>query len=350
MSTRTDRVDSAPPAAFRGSPLSSHSAFPSLAVALAVGLLTAAWLTSAQAADWVATAAAYATDAASHDSGVRTVSYSTSEQDHKLKWLPYRPSKADVSRGSSAPTAARGGERLAQYTSPVLPKPAAEGAVDPFDDPFGDLKAGAKPLLSGTTLQDEVLEGPRPEQVVPGRLPDVVIDDPSLQPNLLERAEEESVVVAPSVLEDPCSSVRLTPINQITHDISAAGDMFPEECPLIHSGPPDRLAHGWDPITFTWKATALCHKPAYFEQVALEQYGHSWGPYLQPVVSGAHFFLTVPVLPYKMGLYPPNECIYSLGYYRPGSCAPYMLDPLPLSIRAALFEAGAWTGAVFLIP
>ena len=320
-----------------------------MAVALAVGLL-AAWLTSAQAADSVVTTAAYATDAASHDSSVRTVSYSTSEQDHKLKWLPYRPSRADVRRGPSAPAADRGAEQLAQYTSPVLPKPAAEGAVDPFDDPFEDLNTGAKPLLSGTTLQDEVLEGPRPEQMVPGRLPDVVIDDPSLQPNLLKRAEEESVVVAPSVLEDPCSSVKLTPINQITHDISTAGEMFPEECPLIQGGPPDRLTHGWAPITFTWKATALCHKPAYFEQVQLEQYGHSWGPYLQPVVSGAHFFLTVPVLPYKMGLYPPNECIYSLGYYRMGSCAPYMLDPLPLSIRAALFEAGAWTGAVFLIP
>ena len=320
-----------------------------MAVALAVGLL-AAWLTSAQAADSVVTAAAYAPNAASHDSGVRTVSYSTSEQDQKLKWLPYRPSKADVSRGSSAPTTERGGERLAQYTSPVLPKPAAEGAVDPFDDPFEDLKPGAKPLLSGTTLQDEVLKGPRPEQMLPGRLPDVVIDDFSLPPNLLDRAEEQSVVVAPSVLEDPCSSIRMTPINRITHDISAAGEMFPEECPLIHTGPPDPSTRDWAPITFTWKATALCHKPAYFEQVHLEQYGHSWGPYLQPVMSGAHFFLTVPVLPYKMGLYPPNECIYSLGYYRPGSCAPYMLDPLPLSIRAALFEAGAWTGAAFLIP
>jgi hypothetical protein len=51
-----------------------------------------------------------------------------------------------------------------------------------------------------------------------------------------------------------------------------------------------------------------------------------------------------------MGLCPPRECQYTLGYYRPGSCAPYMLDPLPISIRAALFEAGAWTGAAYLIP
>ena len=71
---------------------------------------------------------------------------------------------------------------------------------------------------------------------------------------------------------------------------------------------------------------------------------------MQPVISGAHFFVTVPVLPYKMGLYPPEECIYTLGYYRPGSCAPYLLDPIPLSIRAGLAEAGVWTGMVFLVP
>ena len=74
------------------------------------------------------------------------------------------------------------------------------------------------------------------------------------------------------------------------------------------------------------------------------------GPWLQPFASGAHFFLTIPMLPYKMGLEPPNECIYALGYYRPGSCAPYMLDPIPLSVRATLFEAGVVAGGIYAIP
>jgi hypothetical protein len=71
---------------------------------------------------------------------------------------------------------------------------------------------------------------------------------------------------------------------------------------------------------------------------------------LQPWISGAHFVGTFPILPYKMGLQAPGECVYSLGYYRPGSCAPYMLDPIPLSLRAGLLEAGAWVGGVFLVP
>jgi hypothetical protein len=129
--------------------------------------------------------------------------------------------------------------------------------------------------------------------------------------------------------------------------------VIPRECPIYDEKTPPidaRAARGFAPITFTWKASGLCHKPLYFEDVHLERYGHSLGPILQPVASGAHFFVTVPTLPYQMGLTPPWECIYTLGYYRPGSCAPYMLDPLPLSVRAGLLEAGVVTGLVFALP
>ncbi|MGI9454926.1 MAG: hypothetical protein ACR2NU_00095, partial [Aeoliella sp.] len=87
-----------------------------------------------------------------------------------------------------------------------------------------------------------------------------------------------------------------------------------------------------------------------FEQHHLERYGHSWGPCLQPIVSGAHFFTRLPVLPYCKGLYPPNECIYPLGHYRPGNCAPYMVDPIPFTWRAALFQAGATVGTAGVLP
>jgi hypothetical protein len=105
----------------------------------------------------------------------------------------------------------------------------------------------------------------------------------------------------------------------------------------------------WPGMVYTWKASGLCHKPLYFEDVPLERYGHTWG-YLQPVMSGVHFFGTLPVLPYKMGVEMPWECIYALGYYEPGSCAPYMIYPVPLNLRGALLEAGAWTGGIYLIP
>jgi hypothetical protein len=99
-----------------------------------------------------------------------------------------------------------------------------------------------------------------------------------------------------------------------------------------------------------WKASGLCHKPLYFEQVQLERYGHESGPISQPLLSTAHFFTQIPILPYKMGIHPPNECQYSLGYFRPGSCAPYMVQPFPWSLRGAALQAGAVTGAAALIP
>jgi len=103
----------------------------------------------------------------------------------------------------------------------------------------------------------------------------------------------------------------------------------------------------WSPTTFAWKASSLCHKPLYFEDVQLERYGHSWNPVVQPFMSAAHFFVSIPLLPYKMGLESPGECHYTLGYYRPGSCAPYMIEPIPFSLRAAAFQAIGVTGFAF---
>ncbi len=127
------------------------------------------------------------------------------------------------------------------------------------------------------------------------------------------------------------------------------GEAMPISCKTNVQRPYDDRRE-WGRTTFMWKATAMCHKPAYFEDEALERYGHSWGPSIQPLVSGGHFYIQLPILPYIMGLYPPNECIYTLGTYRPGDCTPYTIDPLPLSIRAALLEGAVWTGGVFLIP
>lgn len=122
----------------------------------------------------------------------------------------------------------------------------------------------------------------------------------------------------------------------------------PQECGL---GDPTFQQRNWGRICFMWKASALAHKPAYFEDVALERYGHTYvREEFQPIVSGARFFLTIPILPYKMGINPPNECIYTLGYNRPGSCAPYILDPLPISVRGGLLQAGAIVGGVAVIP
>jgi hypothetical protein len=140
------------------------------------------------------------------------------------------------------------------------------------------------------------------------------------------------------------------PARQLSDDdwcFLAAWWGVPTECSLGDDVYEPRM---WLASTMTWKASAICHKPLYFEEVQLERYGHTAGPVLQPALSGAHFFLNIAALPYKMGINPPNECRYALGYYRPGDCAPWLLPPLPLSIRGGLMEAGAIVGGVFVIP
>jgi hypothetical protein len=228
--------------------------------------------------------------------------------------------------------------------------------VDAFDDPFEDGNGTTRSVSSSAAAPANSSEDSTPPPLMVDQLPKTESKGPSMSgeaaksgPGVLKPEAEGKPRVRRGDTLNPCALAQFTAIKDIRRDFTIKGRQ-PDRCPIRAGELPDRQTTGWAPVTFTWKASGLCHKPAYFEDVHLERYGHSWGPYLQPVISGGHFFLTVPILPYKMGLYPPNECIYTLGYYRPGSCAPYMLDPLPLSLRAALFEAGAWTGMAFLIP
>jgi hypothetical protein len=112
----------------------------------------------------------------------------------------------------------------------------------------------------------------------------------------------------------------------------------------------DFRPRNWQQTCFQRNASMLCTSAAYFQDVAVERYGHSWGPFLQPVVSAAHFYGSVVFLPYKMGLTPPTECVYTIGHYRPGSCVPFMIDPIPLSLRAGVAQAGVVVGVAHLIP
>ena len=105
-----------------------------------------------------------------------------------------------------------------------------------------------------------------------------------------------------------------------------------------------------EPLNFTWTASGLCHKPLYFEEVQAERYGHTLGYFNQPFLSTAHFFCTTAVLPYKMGMRPPQECVYPLGRYRAGGYAPQYIPAVPISIRGGLLQAGGVLAAVFILP
>lgn len=174
-------------------------------------------------------------------------------------------------------------------------------------------------------------------------------------------AEAERIDEQDESLYDPDADARriYRPISQVSVNTALPPGALPQTMERQEGDPPPvimpiigdrRLEGGWGDQMFQWSATQFCHQPLYFEEVNLERYGYQCNPVLQPLVSGAHFFLTVPALPYKMTVNPPRECVYTLGYYRPGDRVPWQRNFLPWDTRAAAVQAGVAVGLVFLIP
>jgi hypothetical protein len=208
-------------------------------------------------------------------------------------------------------------------------------------------------LFDEMTSEELVIPGEGSEESLQyGRDLDLSLPQPAngeLTDEQRQAFEEERKASEESCREE-VEKLRAQTLETIDVTIRVQGNMgedFPFECALEEQQHQPRQ---WPQVTYMWKAAGLCHKPLYFEQVALERYGHSWGPYTQPIMSGVHFFGTLPILPYKMGLRTPNECVYTLGYYRPGNCAPYLVGGVPFTWRAAAFQAGAATGMSYIFP
>lgn len=210
------------------------------------------------------------------------------------------------------------------------------------------------------------------QRLKPTPLSDISLDiAPTFKPNLDEKPaklqaevrawtnRQGKVIVSGQLADYTFSKIEVKLVNGTITKIPMADLSVDDACYVADTwGFPKQCRIGldaydlrnWEPITFTWKASALTQKPLYFEDVQLERYGHTMGPWLQPARSGAHFFLNIAVLPYRMGIHPWNECQYSLGYYRPGSLAPRQLPAFPLNAKASLWQAGAMIGGVYLIP
>lgn len=317
-------------------------------------------------------AAAPASGDDAQPSVVQQCSYTTTSDAPRPRWRPYRPQQQVENDGQTVTVAH---QAVAETGS---------AASDPFTDPFGDAKskgvskaprtvpirpmgkAAVAALSAEGTPNERMLEFPT--SAVPSPIGDSAAKAVPIKHAQTSSAEKPVDRGPPSdatrALEKELASVQLDqtnqcpksgdikPLNKIGLNIQPDVDQsvkgqLPPECRLDKT---TFVPRSWPQTDFAWTASALCHKPLYFEDLQTERYGHTWGPFLQPFVSAGHFFVNVPLLPYNMGVEPPKECIYTLGYYRPGSCAPYMLDPFPLSVRGALFEAGAASGLVFILP
>jgi hypothetical protein len=146
------------------------------------------------------------------------------------------------------------------------------------------------------------------------------------------------------------------PISTVSTNIAitTAGETPDSAFPVLSEVPVERVhvpgtARTWQGMAYYWDASHLIHQPLYFEDINLERYGYSFGV-AQPFVSAVRFFSRIPLLPYAMTVHPPWKAEYALGYWRPGSPAPYVHQVPPPSAHGALVEAAVVTGLFFVIP
>lgn len=162
----------------------------------------------------------------------------------------------------------------------------------------------------------------------------------------------------PSFLSPPSKELierGLQPLSSTLPDISLRGGLRPVDASqgVFDTQGAPYAAHrgdGWVPIQYGWVASELRHRPLYFEDAMLERHGQMRHPLVQPMASGARFFLTFPVLPYALVVDPPCPAQSTLGHFRPGSGAPLLLQRPPFQANAGLVEASVWVGLIFLIP
>lgn len=166
------------------------------------------------------------------------------------------------------------------------------------------------------------------------------------------------------------------PLGQLTASIATnlpeAEKLIESEAARLSQGAAVIARHGtivsamgdsrpWILANYEWEAPATRHLPLLFEEPNLERLGYT--PHclgcdmsprvsrcLQPIISGAHFFGRVPLIPYQLGVDPACEPIYTLGVDRPGSPVPYRRHWIPLSLKGAIYQAGATVGVLYIFP
>lgn len=167
---------------------------------------------------------------------------------------------------------------------------------------------------------------------------------------------------AASKPKEPCAAANFKPLTQLGISIAQPAGQMPTDFAAvcwqqINAGP-NGACRCWPMTCYQWDATCLCYQPLYFEEINAERFGYDCGlgrfgcctNCLQSAVSAAHFFGTVPALPYCMSAQPPCECVYTLGHYRAGDCVPWRCSWPPCDPFAAVSAGGIYTGLIFAIP
>jgi hypothetical protein len=234
-----------------------------------------------------------------------------------------------------------------------------EGTSAADEDPFERLKAaplatsidGSDDASPTSPLDDAIYDAPR-QATAPLQINFQI--PPRPQPGSSASVAPPPEIAAQS--KDPCAAAVEKPLSALGIYIGLPSGELPVDhaaaCwdSVNQTSGPLAGARSWPGYVYYWDATSLCYRPLYFEEINLERYGYGCCACLQPAASAAHFFGTVPALPYCMAVDCPCECVYTLGHYRPGSCPPWRRHWPPCDPLAVAAEGGVLTGMIFLIP
>lgn len=170
-----------------------------------------------------------------------------------------------------------------------------------------------------------------------------------LPPEPIEQYRTRSSTGCPDAAD---AQSQFKPLSEIKVGMQLEGEQVPTDCSVnVFLGVQEGGAMTASITEFHWAPANFFHQPLYFEDTPLERYGQSISPHWQPVISGGRFFLTFPIIPYKIGVDHPHDCVTNLGYYRPGICAPCVMQlPPPFQCSAGLLQAATTVGIVLLVP
>jgi hypothetical protein len=170
-----------------------------------------------------------------------------------------------------------------------------------------------------------------------------------------EPIQKVSATVQEQVAETSTSSSRLkTDIRTIKPSLSYAlreieADQLPQDFESrLDKG--EYIARQPGPTVLQWAPTNFYHYPLYFEDPALERYGHTYHPLIQPFASTGRFAGQLVGLPYQMVLHPVHSRQYALGYYRPGEVAPKKHYQIPFNTEATIMETAVVIGLFLILP
>lgn len=252
--------------------------------------------------------------------------------------------------------------------APAAEQPAAEQApvegapaeTNPFEADSVPAGTSADPNLPPPAEATEpALEGGARQPNVPAK-PVLLQNQPKPREQLPSEEEINKLLNLdngqrlPPPVRDPGALPRITQIKPYPDEASETPGSrpIPEQDPkrYVQLGNTPYQARANPEMTYSFEATNVWSNPLYFEDPALERYGHTLPPVIQPIASVARFGVQTVFLPYQMAVKPLDAKIYPLGWYSPGDYVPYRFYRPGYNLRGIAVEAATILGVGYATP